>query len=479
MPRERTLRVSTLLRLLAALPLLLAGACIHFPSYPRLVKPTADTRILVRDVRVFAATDRQSREHQDVLIEDGLIRAVTPGAGERPFDGLVLDGRGKTLLPGLVDLHTHTTMIAAPPWYKALPDARHNLEAHLYAGVTTVLDLGGALDELNEERLRIARGEWMGPRVFFAGPILTRENGYPLSMLHSVYGTLATWVTADKIGKPVETIEEARRAVRERWAQGASIIKVVVADIPRGAPRLDEATLRAIVDQASQLGLKVAAHIDTAGDALLAARVGIKLLAHGVETELLTEAQAKQLAAAGVTVEPTLINYQRFCRIAQLNYAVNPLELASESPGVLDSFAADEVKKQSIPPSFYSYGDELEKHEADRATNARMMFEAGVPLVVGTDAMGSIGSFAGDIHSELKLLVDAGIPAVDVLLGATSRAARFIQAEPSFGTIEVGKSADLLLVRGNPLEQIEATQEIDTVIVRGQVLVRTGNATKQ
>jgi imidazolonepropionase-like amidohydrolase len=462
------------LRRLAGLAVLgLASACVHFPSYPALVAQDPATRILIRDARVFTATSHALLEHQDVEIEDGLILSIHATEPERKFVGKVIDGAGKTLLPGLVDLHTHTTLSAAPPWYKALPDPRHNLEAHLYAGTTTVLDLGGSIKEIIDERLHIARGEWNGPRVLFAGPLITKRGGYPISMLRSVYGSLAVWLTAEKVATEVDDAEEARLAVRERWAQGASIIKVVVADIPRVAPRLNEEELRAIVDQASQLGLKVAAHIDTAADAALAARVGIKLLAHGVETDALTDEQAKDLAASGVTCEPTLINYLRFDEMAQYRFTVNPIEQQSESPGLIASFAADEVKKQSIPPDFFAWGDELEKHEADRARNAKKMFDAGVPLVIGTDAMGSVGSFAGDIHSELKLLADAGIPAVELLLAVTTRAAHFLQPQPSFGTIEVGKSADLILLNGNPLENIEMTQAIDTVIVRGHALVRT------
>jgi imidazolonepropionase-like amidohydrolase len=463
----------SLRRLSGLAGLCLLSACVHFPSYPALVAQDPATHLLIRDARVFTATSHAALEHQDVEIEDGLIQSIHATGPERKFDGKVIDGAGKTLMPGFVDLHTHTTLSAAPPWYKALPDPRHNLEAHLYAGTTTVLDLGGSIHDIIDERLHIARGEWNGPRVLFAGPLITKRGGYPISMLKSVYGSLAVWLTAEKVATEVDNAEEARLAVRERWAQGASIIKVVVADIPRAAPRLTEGELRAVVDQASQLGLKVAAHIDTAADAALAARVGIKLLAHGVETDALTDEQAKELAASGVTCEPTLINYLRFDAMAQYRFAVNSIEQQSESPGLLASFAADEVKRQSIPPDFFAWGDELEKHESDRARNAKKMFDAGVPLVIGTDAMGSVGSFAGDIHSELKLLADAGIPPVELLLAVTTRAAHFIQPQPSFGTIEAGKSADLILLNGNPLENIEATQAIDTVIVRGHALIRT------
>ncbi len=450
------------------------AACVHFPDYPRLVQPVDSGAILIRDARVFTATSREALEHQDVIVEGGLIRSVGSHEENRAFQGLVIDGAGKTLLPGLVDMHVHTTMSSAPPWYRAIPDRQHNLEAHLYAGTTTVLDLGGSMDEVLDERLRIARGEWAGPRVFFAGPILTKPDGYPVSMIKRAYGSLAYFATKGKVVTPSDQIDELREMVRERWARGASVIKIVVADIPRGAPRFTEAEIRAIVEQAAQLGLRVAAHIDTAADAELATRAGVKLLAHGVETSALTPEQAKALAASGASMDTTMVNYLRFDQIAQSRFAPIPLVAQSEFPAMLASFSPDEVKAHPLAPEFYAYGDELEAHEADRGKNAKLLFDAGMPLFAGTDAMGSVGSFAGDIHAELKLLADAGIPNVDVLLAATSRAAHFLACDPSFGTIEPGKSADLLLVRGNPLEHIEDTQNIDTVIVRGQPLLRGG-----
>jgi imidazolonepropionase-like amidohydrolase len=270
----------------------------------------------------------------------------------------------------------------------------------------------------------------------------------------------------------VTSAAQAALEVRRRFAEGASMVKVTVASLPEGAPRLTPAELHAIVAQAHQLGLKVAAHIDTAADALTAARAGVDLLAHGIETSVLTAEEAAELARLHVTVATTLVNYRRFCQLRDGEYAPDALAQAAEPAELLAQFSAAHVAGAKLSPGFKGWGDALDAHQADRLANARRLFEAGVTVVAGSDAEGSVGTFASDLHAELELLVQAGLPPVEVLLGATSRAAALLQASPSFGTIEVGKSADLLLVAGNPLEDITATRRIALVVVRGQVLQR-------
>lgn len=426
---------------------------------------------MFRDAAVFTATSTELILHQDVWVEDGLISAVGPTGEAKPAD-VVIDARGKTLLPGLVDAHVHTTMNSLPPWFAAIPNAGHNLEAFLYAGVTTVNDLGGNTDEIITLRQEIADGKRQGPRIYFAGPIITHRSGYPISMIRDAYGALAYAAIGEKLATQIDTPAEGALAVRRRFAAGATMVKVVIADIPRGAPRLSPEELDAIVHQAHQLGLMVIAHIDTSDDALMAARHHVDSLAHGVETTVLTLAQAAELKASGIVMVPTLVNYERFCAIAQKRYHPLALTVDSEPAEVLAQFAPSFVDAAKLPPGFFAWGDELEQNIKVRPANARTAWEAGVPLVAGSDAMGSVGTFAGDLHHELAMLVAAGLPPAAVLLAATSGAARFITPRPSFGTIEVGKSADLLLVDGDPLQDISATQKIVTVMARGRIIER-------
>ncbi|MBL9037303.1 MAG: amidohydrolase family protein [Archangium sp.] len=452
---------------------LTAGCVVHLPTQRVLVAERAASRIVIHDTSVFTATSTEVTPHHDVIVHRGRIEAILPAGTAPALPGdLTLDGRGKTLLPGLVDMHAHVTLSAAPPWYLALPDVEHNLQAHLYAGVTTVNDLGGAVESLHDARRRIAEGDWLGPRLFFAGTYLTRDDGYPASMLRLVYGKLAAWLTEDELVTGVETPEAAALAVRRHWADGVTMIKIIVAELPHGAPRLTPEQLDAIVAEAHGLGLKVAAHVDSLDDALLAAAHGVDWLAHGVVTSALSPENAQRLAASGIIVAPTLAIYDNICQLVEQPYVVSPMKAASEPPELLERFSADDVRDAKLDPGFAKWIDAIELNRAQRKKNALALFQAGVPLVVGTDAQGAVATFAADIHEELRLLVEAGIPNAEVLLGATSRAARLLQAEPPFGTIEPGKSADLLLVDGDPLTDITATSRIAEVIVRGRLLTR-------
>src|SRR4051794_24117784 len=106
------------LLLLAAL----CVGCVHFPSYRELVTARPGTRILVRDASVFTGTDGALLPHHDVYVQDGLIVSVKPTGETPPSADVVIEGAGKTLLPGLVDVHVHTSFGSLPPWYLAVPD---------------------------------------------------------------------------------------------------------------------------------------------------------------------------------------------------------------------------------------------------------------------------------------------------------------------------------------------------------------------
>jgi imidazolonepropionase-like amidohydrolase len=448
------------------------------PSYPRLVAGAGQPakRVLIRDVRLFRGTSPAAEEHQDVLVAGGKILEVRPTGGETAADQ-VIDGRGLTLLPGLIDLHVHLTLTSAPPWYLTLPKPEHNAQAHVYAGVTTVLDLGGDADAIRELQGKIAEGRLMGPRIYFSGPHLTVPGGYPLNMIREIYGRLASWSLSGSHTRAVASVEELEGEVDRIHLLGARFIKLMVATVPpSGAPRLSEEMVRAAVRRAHGHGMKVAAHIDTANDALICARSGVDLLAHGIEAPAVTEEQAREIAASGIRMEPTLVNFERWDELAAGHYQGSALERESEPPELLAQFSDEKLRGQMemwATSPFKSWGDELEKYRLERPRNLARLHAAGVPVLAGSDAMGSIAAFAGGYHDELRFQVEAGLPPGEVLLGATGRAADFLDAAAAFGTIEPGKAADLLLVRGNPLEDITSTRNIEQVFVGGIAVQRT------
>jgi imidazolonepropionase-like amidohydrolase len=466
------------IRNILVLSLVALAACVHFPSYPRLVAAptrTADDHVVVfRDVRVFRGTGPTSEPHLDVIVADGRIVDVRPTGEAPPAGAEVVSGEDLSLLPGFVDLHAHLTYTAAPPWYLTLPDPDHNAQAHLFAGVTTVLDLGGDTGKIVDLRERIARGDAVGPRIFFAGPQITAPRGYPANMIRDVYGPLASLALEGTHVRAVTGPADVAGVVDMLHAHGATFVKLIVAT-DGGAPRLDEETLRAAVQRAHDHGMKVAAHVDGLDDARLAARVGVDLLAHGVQIDDVSGDDARALAASGIAVEPTLVSWERWDELADGHYVGSAIERASEPRALLAAFADEALRAEMdvwARPGFAEWGVLLRRHRAARATNLARLHAAGVPVLVGSDAEGSIATFAGAYHDELRLQVEAGLSPGEVLWAATGRAARFLTADPSFGTIEPGKVADLLLVHGDPVKDITCTSAIARVYVGGKELRR-------
>ncbi|MFO0601431.1 MAG: amidohydrolase family protein [Myxococcaceae bacterium] len=450
------------------------AACIKAPTYRDLLGPSREARVIfIRDAAVFTGTSTTLLEHQDVVVEGATIVSIAPTGSSKPSpNAAILEAAGKTVIPGLVDAHVHVTLSSLPPWYLAVPNPRHNVEALVFAGITTAQDLGGELSAVAELRNDILQNKQVGPRLFYAGPIITHRDGYPLSLLRDGYGPIASNLVAEKLATQVSSAQEARAAVRARQSAGASIIKLVIASIPRGSPQLTDEELDAVVAEAHLIGLKVIAHIDTADDAMRALDHHVDALAHGPATTGLTAEQAKRLADAKVTMVTTLINYERFTQVAQKRFAPLPMTVSVEPKEVLDQFSPALVDAATLPAGLFKWGDELEAAEKVRPVNVHTALDAGVTLVAGTDAFGSVGTFGADLHAELQLLVAAGVPNAEALLCATSRAAALLTPKPNFGTLAPGQSADLLVLDGNPLEDITATQRLVYVMARGQLLTR-------
>lgn len=453
--------------------LALAG-CVHVPRAPEIgvFTPAAPPSVLIRDVRVFTATADGVLEHRDVRLADGRIEAVAP-AGSGLAGDVVVDGAGLTLMPGLVDLHVHLALYAGPPWFLAIPDAGHNARAMVDAGVTTVLDLGGNPGQIAGLTRKIAAGRWVGPRIVYAGQGLTVAGGYPLSMLRDVYGPLAYASTAGRHFRAVDGTEAIVREVDRLADAGAGVIKLVVASIPPAdppTPRLSEAQVVAATARAHARGLKVAAHIDDAEDARICARAGVDLLAHGVETSGLTADDLVALKASGIAVAPTLVNWHRFDELTASRFTPTRSERRTTPPAVLDSFAPDrlETHRDVLEDStFVTWAEALQAHRAERIGNVATLWRAGVPIRVGSDAGGSIGTFPGAIHEELRLLADAGVPAEVVLEAATRGNARFLDPDADYGAVAPGRIADLVLVACDPVAELRCTEDIVQVWVGG------------
>jgi imidazolonepropionase-like amidohydrolase len=455
------------------------SGCVHViaPTDLVTVQPTTPV-LLFHDVNVFTATSHDALPHQDVVVRGGHIASVEPTVALDDDTratwsrARIIEGAGKTLMPGLIDAHSHPTGTGAPYWWVELPDAKRNLEAHLAVGVTTIYAPGGDLALLHKLARDVDSGHIDGPRVFYAGQQITAAGGYPTTMLHA----LRPWPLADMaiagFTREVHNATEARLAARRNLEGGASFIKVMVTRLPdENTPRLSEDELAAIVDETHLHHKKVVAHVDDANDALLCARMGVDALWHGVQLDTLTPAQVTELTSRIHIMTPTIGTFDRF-EDSDAPFVASPLLQQTEPASVLQQLGDAQAHHDDKPAALSAWLKRLEANHDARRANVKALHDAGMTMLVGTDANGADGSFPAAIHDELVLMHEAGLDNAEVLLGATAYAARFLTSSPDFGTVEAGKVADLLLVDGDPVADLHATAHIALVVKGGRIVDR-------
>ncbi|MDP1919086.1 MAG: amidohydrolase family protein [Myxococcales bacterium] len=451
----------------------LASGCLARHAWPTLVEraKTDAPAILISDVSVFDGVSGTLAEHVDVVLRLDRVTQVRPHAELKCEDCAIIDGTGKTLMPGLIDAHVHLTGSPAPPWHVTWPDEDHNGAALLYSGVTTAMDVGGEREALSSLSARSKAGTWLGPDFTHAGMVLTPRGGYPASMVRELFPWPVSALAEDKFAHQLSTPEDAAKAVDANLGAGASYIKVAVAQVPLEAPVYTAELLAAVVTAAKARGVKVVAHVDTAEHALMAARAGVSVLVHGVHLGALTEAQAAELKTLGTVVIPTLVVWDRIDQLSQHRYAPTALERELYPADFLAYFAPEQTRQRTLPDGLMRWMQKLAADKPDRVLAVKRLSEAKVPLLVGADDAGSIGCMTGAaFHEEMRLLVEAGVPLLDVLRGATSEAGRVFGRD--VGQVREGARADLLLLEGNPLVSLEAFSHIRTVIKGGKVIER-------
>jgi len=377
--------------------------------------------ILISDATVIDGTGAAPRGRSDVLVENGRLARIAPAGSIHPGPGVeVIAAEGRVLLPGLADLHSHA---GANPIY--------NL-AYLYHGVTLVRDMWSQLAATAAFAEAAAAGAFPGPRVVLGGVAINPGAPYAFT------GT-AIQGTRDRM--------ESERALRLAQGFGASFIKMQFpARWAAGAE---------LVRQAHSRGLRIGGHC---AHPLPLIAAGIQQLEHLVLCKPLNQAPPQQdliqlYHDAGVTVTPT--------------FGMNSAPIAWGDTAVLHApdVAPFLRTSPSAPPPVDSIWYILRRRHR-MAVSA--LHHGGVRVATGTDASG----LPGAIHLELENLVAAGLTPLEAIAAATGGAARVLGAEDDIGTIAVGKHADLILLDGNPLEDIRNTRRIAYLFKGGRVVDR-------
>ncbi len=382
-----------------------------------------------------------------VVVEDGVITQVLlgdaglPGDPEGTGSSERVDGSGMTLLPGLIDAHTH---LAGP----------QSLEQDLRYGVTTVLDMFSFPPPLTAGlRAQVAaHSGWADFRS--AGLMAGAKGGWPAVFLPP---EINGWQMPGLTGP-----HDAAAFVADRKAEGSDYLKVFVengAEVTR--PALSADTVAALCTQARAQGLMSVAHAPTLWAFRTAIKAGVDVLTHLPLDGVLEQDEASAAVAAGLVLVPTLTMMQALTDLRSTDRILaDPRLTARLAPGVADALAAGD--RAGLPTSSAKGAS-----YANAVANLALFQAAGAPVLVGTDANDQPGKAAPVLHGasqhlELELLVEAGLTPADVLRGATAMPAAAFGLTDR-GTIAPGLRADLLLVQGDPLTDITATRDITRV----------------
>lgn len=471
MLKNRT--VSVLGMCLSLVSFMLSG-CVESPPTVSVSKRAIDSdRILIQNVAVFDSRSLQIRPSQDVLVKNGLVHSVAPTGQTLDSKGAyTISGEGATLVPGLYDMHGHLTTTIAPSWEFSLPVPEDYLKGYAYAGVTTIFDPSDSSgDEAYARRDRVERGEIIGPRIFTTGRIITHPEGHPRSLVENLAPWWIRWYLKPKVGTGVESLEAAKAEVDQRVDAGADAIKIVIDQIPFEAPSLEQDLATAIVDHASDRGIRTVAHIGTTIDAIRAAESGISLWVHGVYKERIPDDVIEVLVDYGIPMVTTSEVFDRYGRANAGPIEATKLEREIVAQSILDSF-------YPIPEDFdlgplLPWLELMEETITVRRDNVARLHAAGMTILAGSDVQS--GVFPGaSLHRELATLVEAGLSPAQAIRAATLDPALYLAngAPLDAGVIEAGMRADLLLVEGDPTEDIHALANIREVILAGTLLDR-------
>jgi imidazolonepropionase-like amidohydrolase len=428
---------------------------------------TSPTVLVLRGGTLVDVASGKEISDSTIVMQGDRIEQIGSGNRGIPEGAQIIDATGKWVIPGLIDSHAHAENPDETPF-----------SLYLANGVTTIRNPGGNLTVLRLTRERLLRGELVGPRLFFSGPLL---DGIP-----------PVWPDMSLL---VDTAQRARSAVNFLADQGVDFVKVY--------NNVKEPELRAIIETAKERGLPVAGHIPRSMTMTRAVELGMTRLEHIRVTgrEMLSPGEADEIDPLPLGRREPLL-WQRFDlqsekmqalvqRLAQSKIFLDPtLVIAEEtevpnldadkndpnnqylSPKVVEQYVNLKSPIYELPAELQAAGLEA-FHKQEKFVG--MCNRAGVKIIAGTDGPG-IGSLLPGfgLHRELELLVESGLSPLQALRAASLTAAEALGKDDRLGTVQAGKLADLVVLDADPLQGIRNLRKIHLVVQEGKTYAPDG-----
>jgi imidazolonepropionase-like amidohydrolase len=317
-------------------------------------------------------------------------------------------------------------------------------------------------------------GERLGTELFFCGPLFTAEGGHGTEYYKNIPEPMRQQIMEQSVRLP-RSAEEGRQQVDALAKDGVNAIKGI---LEAGAPgyefkRMDVNILHAVADEAHAQHLPVAVHTATLADVTDAIAVGTDSIEHGSFSEELPDTTFAELKQRGIAYDPTLSVIEGFVDFSKGD--TSPLRRSLvQQVAPKDLLAATE--NAATDEKFQPMRDGISRYPIHFEIGARNLvkaWQAGVTLVTGTDAGNFFVLHGPTVQREIELWVQAGIPVEVALQAATLNAARLLRADSRIGTIEEGKEATLLVVDGDPLQDVHALSAISAVMMKGERVARS------
>jgi imidazolonepropionase-like amidohydrolase len=450
-----------ILSALAAMGLLLASGAWAEP-------------IIIDHTNLIDGTGRPPRHDMSVVIDGGRFTVVGPSILAEGLPGRRIDGRGKYLIPGLMDIHIHlagfsragqswvpgTRPAAAGKWVVDRKAGEQALASFLYAGVTTVLDVGNIPENILPLRADERAGKILAPHIFATGNLVT----YPGSHGSDIAINVSSW-------------PEAEAQLQAQFdSQHPDVQKITYDDEGWGSrpliPILPKDLLQHIIEFYNLHGVRTTVHISNESRALEAIYSGVDTLAHTPIQGPVTEAFVKMAAAKQIPMATTMTIGDNYSRLHEHpEYLDQPLYVATMAPAErarLKKIAAEggETGLLTSPPLYQrTWRLWMKTQTPILQDNLRRIDAAGGVVAAGTDGTNGAGT-----QRELELLAQAGIPPLEIIKIATFNGARFLGKQEQMGSIEEGKIADAVLLSADPTVDINNCKSIAFVMKAGQII---------
>jgi imidazolonepropionase-like amidohydrolase len=450
-----------------------------FAASPALAAPSATT-VILNGTAIDPGTGK-IMPNAAITIEGDHIAAVKENNTDIPKKGdVVIDARGKFILPGYIDTHVHffqsgglftrpdaVDLTSVRPYKDEIAMIKRNLPdafaRYLRSGITSVLDIGGPL--WNFEMRKTANSTAKAPRVAAAGPLISSVSRPQLDL-------------GDPPIVKIDTPEQGTQMVQKLAPQKPDYIKIWYIVNAENPVEKFRPVVHAVIAEAHRLKLRVAVHATELEAARASVEEGADLLVHSVTDKPVDDSFVKLLKEKGTILTPTLVVFERYGRTFANKLELTPEEKAWGNPEVIASLDVTKLPTEKVPDRIKTAManpqpvlDRIQQTYDIALKNLKTLQDAGITIATGTDA-GNIGTIHGPaIFREFQLMKQAGLTPMQILQCTTANAAKTFGGDTGakIGSLKPGNFADLVILKSNPLDDIKNASDIDSVMKNGVV----------